>query len=83
MLNTKYHATIISSASHVRRDQAVFDIASWQTGLCGVIFDSVSVADRPLSTLIIPKNKELVGKYRDGLRVYGLWRYRSYPLQQR
>lgn len=63
----------------------MFDIASWQTGLCGVIFDSVSVsvADRPLSTLVIPKNKELVGKYRDGLQVYGLSRYRSYPLLQR
>lgn len=77
------HATIISSASHVRRGQALFDIASWQTGPRGISFDSVSVTDKPLSTLVIPSNKELVDIYRDALRTYGMWSYRSYPLEQR
>lgn len=77
------HATIISSASHVRRGQTLFDIASWQTGPRGISFDSISVADKPLSTLAVPSNKELLGIYRDALRVYGMWSYRSYPLEQR
>ncbi len=77
------HATIVSSASHVRRGQTLFDIASWQTGPRGISFDSVSVEDKPLSELTIPSDKELLGIYRDALRVYGLWSYRSYPLEQR
>lgn len=77
------HATIISSASHVRRGQTLFDIASWQTGPSGITFDSISVADKPLSTLVIPSDNELLGIYRDALRIYGMWSYRSYPLEQR
>lgn len=77
------HATLVSSASHVRRGQTLFDIASWQTGPRGISFDSVSVEDKPLAELTIPSDKELLGIYRDALRVYGLWSYRSYPLEQR
>ena len=77
------HATIISSASHVRRGQSLFEIASWQTGPTDITFDTVSAADKPLEELKVPTDGELLGIYRDALRTYGMWSYRSYPLEQR
>ncbi|ENM5743026.1 ElyC/SanA/YdcF family protein [Vibrio metoecus] len=77
------HATIISSASHVRRGQTLFEIASWQTGPRGITFDTVSYPDKPLSELETASSGELLGIYRDALRTYGMWSYRSYPLESR
>jgi len=77
------HATIISSASHVRRGQALFEVANWQTGPKGITFDTYAANDKPLAELKIPTDGELLGIYRDALRVYGMWSYRSYPLEQR
>lgn len=77
------HATIISSASHVRRGQALFEVASWQTGPKGISFDTYAANDRPLEELKVPTDGELLGIYRDALRVYGMRSYRSYPLEQR
>lgn len=77
------HATIISSASHVRRGQALFEIASWQTGPHGITFDTVSYPDKPLADLKQVSQSELLGIYRDALRTYGMWSYRSYPLEAR
>lgn len=77
------HATIISSASHVRRGQTLFEIASWQTGPKGITFDTVAYPDKPLAKLKTPSKKEMLGIYRDALRTYGMWSYRSYPLQSR
>ncbi|GLO63071.1 transporter [Vibrio sp. MACH09] len=77
------HATIISSASHVRRGQTLFEIASWQTGPKEITFDTVSYPDKPLKTLIKASSSELLGIYRDALRTYGMWSYRSYPLESR
>jgi uncharacterized SAM-binding protein YcdF (DUF218 family) len=77
------HATIVSSGSHVRRGQTLFDIASWKIGPRGITFDSVSVTDKPLSKLVIPSDEELLAIYRDALRIYGMWSYRSYPLEHR
>ncbi|MEZ9870424.1 ElyC/SanA/YdcF family protein [Vibrio sp. 10N.261.51.C6] len=77
------HATIISSASHVRRGQTLFEIASWQTGPQGITFDTVSYPDKPLEDLKKASSGELLGIYRDALRTYGMWSYRSYPLESR
>ncbi|MGD8117417.1 ElyC/SanA/YdcF family protein [Vibrio sp. TRT 29B02] len=77
------HATIISSASHVRRGQTLFEIASWQTGPQDITFDTVSYPDKPLKELEQASNSELLGIYRDALRTYGMWSYRSYPLESR
>ncbi|TOK00254.1 YdcF family protein [Vibrio parahaemolyticus] len=77
------HATIISSASHVRRGQTLFEIASWQTGPHGITFDTVSYPDKPLEDLAKASESELLGIYRDALRTYGMWSYRSYPLESR
>ncbi|UJF17643.1 YdcF family protein [Vibrio sp. SS-MA-C1-2] len=77
------HATIISSASHVRRGQTLFEIASWQTGPTGITFDTVAYPDKPLADLKVPSKGELLGIYRDALRTYGMWSYRSYPLESR
>ncbi|EJL6492583.1 YdcF family protein [Vibrio cholerae] len=77
------HATIISSASHVRRGQTLFEVASWQTGPKGITFDAVSYPDKPLKDLATASNSELLGIYRDALRTYGMWSYRSYPLESR
>ncbi|WP_394126774.1 ElyC/SanA/YdcF family protein [Vibrio hepatarius] len=77
------HATIISSASHVRRGQTLFEIASWQTGPQDITFDTVSYPDKPLKELEKASDSELLGIYRDALRTYGMWSYRSYPLESR
>ncbi len=77
------HATIISSASHVRRGQTLFEIANWKTGPKDITFDTVAAADKPLDKLEVPTQKELLGIYRDALRTYGMYSYRSYPLVQR
>lgn len=77
------HATIISSASHVRRGQTLFEIASWSTGPHNITFDSVAYPDKPLADLKIASKSELLGIYRDALRTYGLWSYRSKPLLAR
>ncbi|EEX94741.1 hypothetical protein VIOR3934_21246 [Vibrio orientalis CIP 102891 = ATCC 33934] len=77
------HATIISSASHVRRGQTLFEIASWQTGPQDITFDTVSYPDKPLKELTKASASELLGIYRDALRTYGMWSYRSYPLESR
>ncbi|MGY3688489.1 YdcF family protein [Vibrio coralliilyticus] len=77
------HATIISSASHVRRGQTLFEVASWQTGPQGITFDTVGYPDKPLKELAKASDSELLGIYRDALRTYGMWSYRSYPLESR
>ncbi|MDA0117647.1 YdcF family protein [Vibrio sp. T11.5] len=77
------HATIISSASHVRRGQTLFEVASWQTGPQGITFDTVGYPDKPIKELAKVSDSELLGIYRDALRTYGMWSYRSYPLESR
>ncbi len=77
------HATLVSSASHVRRGQTLLEIASWQSGPAGIQIDSVSYPDKPLSALAKVSDSELLGIYRDALRTYGLWSYRSAPLIER
>lgn len=77
------HATIISSASHVRRGQSLFEIASWETGPKGISFDTVAYPDKPLEDLAKASSSELLGIYRDALRTYGMWSYRSTPLISR
>ncbi|HAS6169493.1 TPA: transporter [Vibrio vulnificus] len=77
------HATIISSASHVRRGQTLFEIATWQTGPRNITFDTVAYPDKPLNELKQASSGELLGIYRDALRTFGLWSYRSSPLEFR
>lgn len=77
------YATLVSSASHVRRGQTLLEIASWQSGPAGIRIDSVSYPDKPLSELAKVSDSELLGIYRDALRTYGLWSYRSAPLLER
>lgn len=77
------HATIISSASHVRRAQTLFEIASWNTGPKNITFDTVAYPDKPLQDLKEASENELLGIYRDALRTYGMWSYRSKPLLAR
>ena len=63
-------AVIISSFSHVRRGQALFEIASWETGPISIKFSSI-YSD---SNVFDPKEKisedELLGIYRDALRAF-------------
>lgn len=75
--------TMISSASHVRRGQALLEIASWQTGPAAARFESLAYADKPLAELKLASSGEIMGIYRDALRTYGLWSYRSAPLLER
>ena len=77
------YATLVSSASHVRRGQTLLEIACWQSGPAGIQIDSVSYPDQPLSALAKVSDGELLGIYRDALRTYGLWSYRSAPLIER
>lgn len=77
------YATLVSSASHVRRGQTLLEIACWQSGPAGIQIDSVSYPDKPISALAKVSDSELLGIYRDALRTYGLWSYRSAPLLER
>lgn len=77
------YATLVSSASHVRRGQALLEIACWQTGPVNIHIQSVSYPDKPLAELTKVSSNELLGIYRDALRTYGLWSYRSAPLLER
>jgi uncharacterized SAM-binding protein YcdF (DUF218 family) len=76
-------ATLVSSASHVRRGQTLLEIACWQTGPAKIRIDSVSYPDKPISSLAKVEESELLGIYRDALRTYGMWSYRSAPLLER
>lgn len=76
-------ATLVSSASHVRRGQTLLEIACWQSGPANIRIDSVAYPDKPLSALAKASSEELLGIYRDALRTYGLWSYRSAPLVER
>ena len=77
------HAVLISSASHVRRGQTLLEIACSQTCRPGIEVVSVSYPDKPLSELSKVSSGELLGIYRDALRTYGMWSYRSAPLIER
>ena len=76
-------AILVSSASHVRRGQTLLEIACSQVCRPDVKIFSVSYPDRPLPELSQVSRGELLGIYRDALRTYGLWSYRSAPLIER
>ncbi|CNC62443.1 DUF218 domain [Yersinia pseudotuberculosis] len=77
------NAIIISSGSHVRRADALFTIASWESGPLDINFLTIAALDKPLSELQKTSPTDLQGIYRDGLKTLGLWSFRSYPLEER
>ena len=77
------HAVLLSSASHVRRGQTLLEIACSQTCRPDIEFVSVSYPDKPLADQAKPTAGEMLGIYRDALRTYGMWSYRSAPLIER
>lgn len=77
------NAVIISSGSHVRRADALFTIASWESGPHDINFLTIASLDRPLSELQKTSQTDLQGIYRDGIKTLGLWSFRSYPLEER
>lgn len=74
---------IISSGSHVRRADAIFTLASWQSGPSDITYLTVVAPDKPLAELQKTSKSDLKGIYRDGLKALGLWSFRSYPLEER
>lgn len=77
------NAVIVSSGSHVRRAQALFTIASWETGPRDIRYVSVAAIDKPLAELQTVSDADKQGIYRDALKTMGLWSFRSYPLEER
>ncbi len=77
------NAILISSASHVRRGQTLLEIACSQICRNDIKFISVSYPDKPLAELAKVSKGEALGIYRDALRTYGMWSYRSAPLIER
>jgi len=77
------NAVLVSSGSHVRRAQALFTIASWETGPRDIQYVAVGAPDKPLADLQKVSDAELLGIYRDALKTMGLWSFRSYPLEER
>ncbi|TNH06020.1 transporter [Testudinibacter sp. TR-2022] len=75
------HAVLISSGSHVRRGQTLFEIATWESGPKDIQFQSVAALDKPLDELQQISAKDLLGIYRDSLRVIGLPMFNSGVLQ--
>lgn len=77
------HAVVISSGSHVRRAQALFTIAGFETGPQDIEYIAVAALDKPLAELQKANDADRQGIYRDALKVMGLWSFRSYPLEER
>jgi uncharacterized SAM-binding protein YcdF (DUF218 family) len=77
------HAIVISSGSHVRRAQALFTIAGFETGPQDIEYIAVAALDKPLAELQKTSDGDRQGIYRDALKVMGLWSFRSYPLEER
>ena len=77
------NAVLISSGSHIRRADAIFTLASWETGPRDIHFYDIIALDKPLSELQQVSQKDIQGIYRDGLKALGLWSFRSYPLEER
>lgn len=74
---------LISSGSHIRRADAIFTLASWETGPRNIQFYGIVALDKPLEELQKVNQKDIQGIYRDGLKALGLWSFRSYPLEER
>lgn len=74
---------LISSGSHVRRGEALFEIATHDTGPRALTITSVAALDKPLAELQKITDSDLQGIYRDALKTMGLWSFRSYPLEER
>jgi uncharacterized SAM-binding protein YcdF (DUF218 family) len=77
------HAVLVSAASHLRRGQALFTVASWETGPRDLQYVSIGAPDKPLKELEKVGDVELLRIYRDALKAMGLWGFRSYPLEER
>ena len=75
------HAVLISSGSHVRRGQALFEIATQESGPQGLVIETVAALDKPLDQLQKITEKDLLGIYRDSLKTMGLPMFNSGPLQ--
>ena len=75
------HAVLISSGSHVRRGQALFEIATQESGPQGLVIETVAALDKPLDELQKITEKDLLGIYRDSLKTMGLPMFNSGPLQ--
>lgn len=76
-------AVILSSGSHVRRAQALFTLACAQSGPDDISFIGIAVLDKPLAELQTATDSDIFGIYRDALKTFGLWSFRSYPLEER
>ncbi|MGL5006758.1 MAG: ElyC/SanA/YdcF family protein [Plesiomonas sp.] len=76
-------AVVLSSGSHVRRGQALLQIATWETGPHDITFESIAAPDKALEELQQVSKDDLLGIYRDSLRVMGMWSFRSSPLLER
>jgi uncharacterized SAM-binding protein YcdF (DUF218 family) len=77
------HAVLTSSGSHVRRAQAIFMIAAWETGPRDIEYVSIATLDKPLEELQKVSNSELLGIYRDALKALGMRSFRSAPVDER
>ncbi|HBO22031.1 ElyC/SanA/YdcF family protein [Providencia sp.] len=77
------NTVLISSGSHIRRADAIFTLASWETGPRDIQFYGIVALDKPLAELQKVSQKDIQGIYRDGLKALGLWSFRSYPLEER
>lgn len=76
-------AIILSSGSHVRRGQALFEIAAADIGAKNIEFSAIAALDKPLADLQVASDSDIKGVYRDALKTMGLWSFRSYPLEER
>ena len=72
---------LISSGSHVRRGQALFEIATQESGPQGLVIETVAALDKPLDELQKITDKDLLGIYRDSLKTMGLPMFNSGALQ--
>ena len=73
------HAVIVSSASHVQRAYAVFDVVSKTQGGDSIAFSTLAYPDKSLKEVKDATPKNAIHVYRDALRSAGYFLFNAYP----
>jgi len=76
------HTLLVSSASHVRRAEVIFELAEPETLGSGFPVVTLGYPDRPLTELRVIGPDELRLIYQNAFSALGMWAYRSAPLLQ-
>ena len=74
------HMVLVSSASHVRRAEVIFELTEAEALGAGFPVVTTGYPDRPLAELHVTGPDELRLIYQNAFSALGMWAYRSAPL---